>query len=412
MTDPFPTRTLIHPEVRERLAFLDGIEGSTFEAYQDAISRPGTWYHIRANVIKNAPDRILVELVEHHGENWIIQRDARLQEAIQVKLRGPRGIEPVDKTVLIDAFSAESVGMGAPLFAPGFKQALRRFPKGDLVGMVTRFTSSWDGTAHEVHCGNGIAEFPSNTIHEPERGVVVTTTESWYASPPIQSWAEYAAGKIIDQNFPSMLAARALAPVPGNAVLDMCCGAGGKTTHVAQLMENKGNIVAVDRASVKINRLRERAARMGITCITPVVSRSERMKDAVAAFQADRVLVDPPCSALGLRLRLCIDETRKDLDNYRANQSRILEDVMRAGVVRQGTRLVYCTCTVTREENELMVVELIDKHGFKIVDPGFDAGHPGVPVDRLSKSEVARLRRFYPHVDDTIGFFIATMEKA
>ncbi|MEX2680031.1 MAG: methyltransferase domain-containing protein [Candidatus Sigynarchaeota archaeon] len=406
-----PSTTLIHPDARERLQFLDEIEGGGFDAYLDAISHPGTRYHVRANTIKDEPARILAKLRENHPD-WSFKLDSRVSEAISINISGPRPIDEIAKKVLVDKYSAESIAMSAPLFAPGLKQPLARFHAGENVGLVTRFKTSWDGREYEVHCGNGVAAFPSNVMHEQSRGVIVATTESWYSSPPIQSWIEYQDGMIVDQNLPSMVAARALAPAPGDAVLDVCCGAGGKTTHLAQLMNNLGTIIAVDRASEKISRLRERAIRMGITCITPVLARSERMKDKIAPFHAARVLVDPPCSALGLRLKLCVDESRKDLDNFRANQARILGNVLESGFVFQGTRIVYCTCTVTREENEQLVADLIEKHGLKVVDPCIDAGHPGVQIDRLSKLELSRLRRFYPHIDDTIGFFIATLEKS
>jgi 16S rRNA C967 or C1407 C5-methylase (RsmB/RsmF family) len=410
MSHPSPFTTLIHPDARERLRFLDEIDGGGLDAYLAAVSLPGTRYHLRVNTIKADPARIVVDLREHHPD-WSFTRDTIIPEAISIGIPGSRQIDDVAKKVLVDKFSAEAIAMSAPLFAPGLKQPLARFRAGEPVGIVTRFTTSWDKQAHEVHCGNGVAMFPSNAMHEQTHGVVVATSQSWYASPPIQSWGEYQDGMIIDQNLPSMIAVRVLAPLPGEAILDMCCGAGGKTTHLAQLVNGKATIVAVDRASVKIARLRDRAARMGIECITAVVARSERMKDSIAPFRANKILVDPPCSALGLRLRLCIDASRKDLDNFAANQARILDNVMSSGFVSQGTRIVYCTCTVTREENELLVADLVERHGLKIVDPGVDAGHPGAPIDRLSKQELSRLRRFYPHVDDTIGFFIATMEK-
>ncbi len=407
---PPPFTTLVHPDARERIRFLDEIDGGGFDAYLGAVSRPGTRYHLRVNTIKSEPAGLLARLREHHPD-WAFTQEALVPEALSVDISGPRQVGDVPKSVLVDRFAAESIAMSAPLFAPGFKQPLTRFYAGETVGIVTRFATSWDKQPHEVHCGNGIAKFPSNTMHEQASGVVVDTTESWYHSPPVQSWPEYQAGCIVDQNLPSMIAARALAPVPGDTVLDVCCGAGAKTTHLAQLMNGKGNIVAVDRASVKIVRLRERAACMGIDCITPVVSRSERIKDNIAPFRAARVLVDPPCSALGLRLKFCIDESRKDLDNFSANQARILDNVMDSGFVSSGTRIVYCTCTITREENELLVADVVEKHGLKIVDPGIDAGHPGVQTDRLSKHEQSRLRRFFPHIDNTIGFFIATLEK-
>ncbi|MBN2151218.1 MAG: RsmB/NOP family class I SAM-dependent RNA methyltransferase [Candidatus Lokiarchaeota archaeon] len=412
MSRPSPPTftTLIHPDARERLRFLDEIDGGGFEAYHEAISHPGSRYHVRANTMRARPAELAARLQRSHPD-WTVALGGGIPEAIAIGITGPHRIDGVAKKVLADRFAAESTAMSAPLFAPGFKQPLARFRAGDAVGVVTRFTTSWDKQAHEVHCANGIAAYHSNVMHEPSSGVVVRTAESWYRSPPVQSWPEYVGGLIVDQNLPSMVAARALAPVEGDAVLDVCCGAGGKTTHVAQLMNGKGRIVAVDRSSGKVARLRERAARMGIDCITPVVARSERMGSAITPFRADRVLVDPPCSALGLRLKLSIDESRKDLDNYRANQARIIDNVMESGFVSEHTRIVYCTCTVAREENELLVADVVDKHGLEIADPGLDIGHPGVQVDRLSKDELSRLRRFYPHVDDTIGFFIATLVK-
>src|SRR5271157_116661 len=405
-----PISCLIHPDVQDRLRFLDDLDGSSLAAYVASVSTPGPFYTVRANTLKTTPGDLLEKLRQNH-EDWTFHGDVVVPEAIMADVVGPRDIEDIEKKVEVDKFSAESISMGAPLFAPGFKQPLSRFAPGETVGMVARFTTSWDGQQHEVHCGNGIAMHPSNVMHTFGNGVVIATDQSPFGSPPVQEWDEYRDGMFLDQNLPSMVAARVLDPKEGDSIVDICCGAGGKTTHLAQLVKNEGTIVAIDRASKKIDRLQQRAGRMGITCIKPVITRTERLKHVLDRFDADDVIIDPPCSALGLRMRFCIDESAADLDNYRVNQERIWDNVMAAGFVVPGTRVVYCTCTIMLEENEKLIARVIDKYGFKIVDPPFKIGHPGMQVDGISGDEAARLVRFYPHLDDVIGFFIAKLEK-
>lgn len=405
-----PVTSAVHPDVLERLRFLEDLDGSNLAAYLAAISTPGSWYTVRANTLKATPAKILKQLRQNH-EDWHFQGDNIVSEAIKVDVTGPHDIMIVEKAVEVDRFSAESISMGAPLFAPGFKQPLSRFNSGEPLGMVARFSTSWDKQNYEVHCGNGIAMYPSNIMHTFGKGIVIATTQSSFTSPPVQEWEEYREGMILDQNLPSMIAAKLLNPKEGDSIADVCCGAGGKTTHLAQLVKNDGNIVAIDRSSKKINRLMQRAKRMGITCIKPVVARTERLKHVLDRFDADDVLIDPPCSALGLRMRFCIDESATDLDNYRINQERIWDNVMAAGFVVPGTRVVYCTCTITLEENEKLIATIINKFGFKLVDPHIKAGHPGLPVDGLSREDASKLVRFFPHLDDVIGFFIAELEK-
>ena len=401
---------MIHPDARDRLRFLETLENSSFNAYHDAISNPGQWYHVRVNTLKASPKSMLGILRQNHP-GWLFATDASISEAIKVNVSGPNEIQGLANKIEVDKFAAESIAMSAPLFAPGFMRAMNKFASGEMVSMVTRFTTSWDGQQHEVHCGNGQAMYPSNAMYKIGKGVAVATSQSWFSSPPVQDWDEFKDGLLVDQNLPSMLAAKVLDPREGDVVVDVCCGAGGKTTHLAQLMKNTGTIKAIDRSSKKIQRLQERAARMGITCVQPVTTRSERMKHVLEPIKADKVLIDPPCSALGLRLKFYIDESARDLDNYRANQERIWDNVMNAGFVVPGTRLVYCTCTITVEENEKLIERVIEKHGLKIVDPSINPGHPGIAVETLSRKEISQMIRFYPHLDDTIGFFIAVLEK-
>ena len=140
-------------------------------------------------------------------------------------------------------------------------------------------------------------------------------------------------------------------PQPGDRVLDACAAPGGKATHMAELMRNRGEIVAIDINSRGIARLRRMARRLGLAILHPAVADALTWHPDEARF--DRVLVDAPCSGLGtLRQHPEIKWKRKPEDiAARANVQRRL--LRRASEwVRPGGVLVYATCTITREEND------------------------------------------------------------
>lgn len=405
-----PVACELSPDVRERLGFLEVHGLGTVDEYARAVATPGDWYHLRVNTLKIATLALLDRVkADHPGETIEPSRD--VPEAIKIAVRP--GVEPprLRKHVEVDKFAGESILMSAPLFAPGFKSAPARFAADDEVSMVTRFVPSWDKAAgpRMITCGNGIATRSSADMHQQGSGVVVRTTVAPFRVPSIQDWPAFGAGLVLDQNLPSMAASRALDPRPGETILDACCGAGGKTTHLAQLVGNDARIVAVDRSVKKLARLRDRAARMGITCIEPVRATMDKLHGATGEATFDKILVDPPCSALGLRPKLYVDLPARELDNFVENQLRIWDHVM--DVVAPGTRCVHCTCTVAVEENEQLVARLCDKHDLRIVDAGIPFAGTGIEVDTLSRDETRKLARFHPHRDGTIGFFIAAMVK-
>ena len=401
-------RCSMSPDVLERLSFLEEHGIGTVDEYARAVTVPGPWYHLRVNTLKTRVDALLEGLWCRFPNETIKKCDV-VPDAIKLAIRS--GLEPTKLARIVEAdkFAGESVLMSAPLYAPGFKSAKTRFKQGDTVSVVTSFVPSWGGGRRIFTCGNGIATRSSADMHEQASGIVVDIKESCHVMPRVQDWNEYRSGLLLDQNLPSMIASWALAPRPGERVLDACCGAGGKTTHIAQIARDGASILAIDRNAKRLERLEARAARMGITSIEAVRAKMERVSSIAGKQAFDKMLVDPPCSALGLRPKLYIDMNEKELDNFRYNQERIWGHV--ASVVKPGARCVHCTCTVSVEENEELVLKICDKLGFSIVDPGIRAGHPGIHVETMSRDESRKLLRFYPHLDGTIGFFIATLEK-
>jgi 16S rRNA (cytosine967-C5)-methyltransferase len=182
----------------------------------------------------------------------------------------------------------------------------------------------------------------------------------------------YAAGAFTPQSRASQLVAPMLSPVPGERVLDLCAAPGGKTTHLAALMEGRGDIVAVERHPQRAKALEATCARMRAENVT-VVTADATAFDGANGF--DRVLLDPPCSGLGtlrshpdLRWRV----TPRDIEQLALQQDALLAAARRA--LRPGGSLVYSVCTLSPAE------------------------------ERLTAEEV---RRTFPHRDGTDGFYIA-----
>ncbi len=191
----------------------------------------------------------------------------------------------------------------------------------------------------------------------------------------------YSEGAYTAQSRGAMLVARALDPQPGERVLDLCAAPGGKTTHLAALMGDEGEIVAVERHPRRASGLRRTAERMGATTVSVVTADARRF---TTDTPFDRALVDPPCSGLGtlqghpdLRWRT----SPEAIETLAAAQAQILAAARDA--VRPGGAIVYSTCTLSPAENEALIAAA------------------GLPV----KSE----RLVLPHRDRTDGFYIARL---
>ena len=150
---------------------------------------------------------------------------------------------------------------------------------------------------------------------------------------------------------------------PGQTVIDACCGAGGKTLHLAALMKNKGRLLALDVRDKPLHALAERAKRASISIIELGVLDKEQVHTDLFA-SADRVLLDVPCSGLGT-LRRSADVkwklTAKEVARLVRVQARILADYSQ--FVKPGGKLVYATCSLLPDENERQVQAFLAEHG-------------------------------------------------
>jgi 16S rRNA (cytosine967-C5)-methyltransferase len=206
----------------------------------------------------------------------------------------------------------------------------------------------------------------------------------------------------------SQLVAQLLDPRPGERIWDASAAPGGKATHLAELMDDKGEIVATDISARGIERLRQNIARLGIASIRPGVADAAGELPEELAAPYDRILADLPCTGLGtLRSHPEAKWQKSEADIRRLGQlqKKILERV--SAYLKPGGTLVYSTCTLTREENEDVVEDFLRRHKEYTLEDAADFLPAGA-------EKMARGKYFtaLPHRDDTDGFFAARMRKA
>ncbi|MGN3973413.1 RsmB/NOP family class I SAM-dependent RNA methyltransferase [Tsuneonella sp. SYSU-LHT278] len=221
----------------------------------------------------------------------------------------------------------------------------------------------------------------------------------------VEHWEAFASGLIEVQDTGSQLACLAVEARPGQRVIDLCAGAGGKTLALAAAMDNRGTLLACDTDRQRLSRLSPRAERAGAGMIAARLLDPGKELDGLSdvAGSADAVLVDAPCSGTGTwrrnpeaRWRLTPDR----LARYAALQHRLLE--IAAELVRPGGRLVYVTCSLLDEEGADQVERFVSDN------PGWTVDLPDLPLGQ----QRGKGWRLAPFQDGTDGFFIARLTRA
>ncbi|MCI5604303.1 MAG: 16S rRNA (cytosine(967)-C(5))-methyltransferase RsmB [Clostridia bacterium] len=200
--------------------------------------------------------------------------------------------------------------------------------------------------------------------------------------------ALYLNGFYTVQDRAASYAAEVLDTKPCERVIDMCSAPGGKTTHMAELMGNRGSIIAFDIHEHKIRLIQENAKRLGINIIDARIGDGTVIDESLSET-ADKVLCDVPCSGWGIiRRKPDIKWNKEDVEGLYQIQRKILENGSR--YLKSGGELVYSTCTINPEENENTVNKFFEKH---------------------SDFEKLFEKTYYPHIDNTDGFYICKMRK-
>ncbi|CAK8538724.1 unnamed protein product [Lathyrus sativus] len=433
------------------------------------------------------------------------------------------------KEVIVSRKCAEAVLRGAQVYVPGILACSAHVEKGDTIAVSVSVEQkgsdgSWSAgmtrgivlqgsetdpyylERNGLYIGQGTAMLSRAGMFRVTQGLGVDMKDRVYE---LHSFHNVLEGEIFLQNLPSIIAAHALDPQMGERILDMCAAPGGKTTAIAILMKDKGEVIATDRSHNKVLDIHKLAAELGLTCIkafkldalksvsrrndndtfidtchnnvtsdlknqvpsnlqveriSPLVTESFKTEtleengkgnkahegaypskaeirksmrkarngpgrnqsgggrvDSSKGFDPDsfdRVLLDAPCSALGLRPRLFAGEdTIESLRSHAKYQRRMFDQAVQ--LVRPGGVIVYSTCTINPGENEALVRYALDKYKYlslapqhpKIGGPGLVGScefPDGYVEEWLQPGEENLVQRFDPSAPlDTIGFFIA-----
>jgi 16S rRNA (cytosine967-C5)-methyltransferase len=222
------------------------------------------------------------------------------------------------------------------------------------------------------------------------------------AGRPLTCTRSFQEGLFYIQDKASVFAAEVADPKPGMRVLDVCAAPGAKTTYLAQLMQNQGLLCSVDYSFRRMQVWRREVSRMGVEIAEPVIA--DACVSLPFALEADVVVLDPPCTSTGVfakqpsaKWRLTSGSIEKMASIQQQMISRCAETVKVGGV------LTYSTCSITVEENELVVEGFLEGHpDFSLVEITPKLGVPGL-------RGLDRCQRLYPHIHGSNGFFIAKL---
>ena len=225
------------------------------------------------------------------------------------------------------------------------------------------------------------------------------------AASPIQKTGFFQEGYLRLQDEASQLVSYILNPKSQESILDVCAGTGGKTTHLAAILKNSGKILATDYDLKKINELKKEATRLGIDIIEAAQADLTSGLPELLKEKFDSVLVDAPCSGLGTLRRnpeIKWHTTAADFIIFTRTQKTILQNASAA--VRPGGRLVYCTCSLSPQENENVVGYFLQQN------PDFSNCPPPSSIPPQLIDSNGRFRTF-PHLHNMDGFFAAILKR-
>jgi len=236
------------------------------------------------------------------------------------------------------------------------------------------------------------------------------------ANVPLGATPEYLGGHYILQGASSLLPVMALAPQAGERVLDMASAPGGKTTHIAAIMNNTGMILANDANKDRCKAVVGNVHRLGITNTVICNYDGRKLPKIMTGF--DRVLLDAPCSGTGVISKDESAKLSKDESDIHLC-SHLQKELILAAIdcldhkSKTGGYLVYSTCSVLPEENENVVDYVLRKRHVKLVPTGLDFGVEGFTKYREKRYHPSMnlCRRYYPHTHNMDGFFVAKIKK-
>ncbi|XP_077288020.1 tRNA (cytosine(72)-C(5))-methyltransferase NSUN6 [Arctopsyche grandis] len=410
----------------------------------------------RINLLKSHPEKVIEVIKQHLKEQLNFNKKTAIPNIYQI-FPDTIGIEswtnennqaPTDLNtnqeipeVIVDAACGGAVLRGAHVFAPG---VMGLSPNvllngevniyADVNGRCKRGLKIVFSDIDKYFVGTGRLKMSRNELFKENKpsGIAVETLMPTSNVPVIDSDL-FLPGECLLQNLPSIICSKVLNPRSGETILDMCAAPGNKTSHIAELMKNKGTIIAIDKTESKLNILKKRCEEHSIDCVKTFVFDSTKAvsPDIDCSTHSildgppfpsetfDKVLLDAPCSALGKRPMLKYAFSVKMIESHSPLQRKLFHSAVK--LLKKKGRLVYSTCTLTQAECESIVVWALKTFpDISLIPAEPLLGSPGWETSGLTEKQRCMLQRFGPKKDgtcedniynDSVGFFIACFQK-
>jgi 16S rRNA (cytosine967-C5)-methyltransferase len=370
------------------LELLSEVYGPRLKAVLERLGAPPRRYAVRVNTLKGDVE----EVVRYFRRTGVECRaHEKIGEAAMISVEGPFKVDSSGNSITAKKHAAESVMLGSNLYMPGVMR-MQRVKIGDAVRIE-------DPRGHLVGSG-------TSKIHSGMRGangIAVSTTQSLYKLPPIRETCLFSEGKLQEQSLPAILTSRVLDPQPRETIVDMCAAPGGKAAHIAQLQGDKGRVLAFEHSPRRAARMIWELERLGIRSVFVERADSRYLDRDRPTLRADRVLIDPPCTALGVRPKLYEEATAAEVLSSAAFQKQFLR--VAARIVKPGGVIVYSTCTLTIHENEGVVRFAVEELGLELDDPPIRVSGAGSGIG------FKECIRFDPDLCEAPGYFIARLRR-
>ncbi|XP_042713446.2 tRNA (cytosine(72)-C(5))-methyltransferase NSUN6 isoform X1 [Chrysemys picta bellii] len=466
---------------KELISALGTLEAERkYESLLNSLSHPPAFTTVRVNThlasVKQVKNLLFEEIhKQYKGLSVPVLQHPQLQDILLIPVIGPRkDLQKQSSEVIVGAQCGNSVLRGAHVFVPGIISASKFMKAGDVVSVYSDIEGKCKRGAKEflgtkVFIGNGISElsrseiFSSNgslnyisiTLMSKEecaplslisillknkkqtitsqssincvtqkfseclvkRGIGVRMTDPVYLSPSLDN---VLSSYLFLQNLPSAVVSHVLNPQPGERILDMCAAPGGKTTHLATLMHDQGEVIAMDKIANKVKKIKQNAALLQLNCIKAfccdgtkalAIGKKEDGQEGppFSAESFDRILLDVPCSGMGQRPNMAYFWTLKEVMSYQPLQRKLFS--MAVKLLKPGGTLVYSTCTITLSENEEQVAWALENFPcLQLQSQEPRIGGEGMMGAGLSLDQLKLLQRFDPSSVTSRGMDINSLQ--
>lgn len=372
--------------------YLESTLGSNIVAYYlSAVSTPQEDYTLH---VFNNYDRVDSILEAFREYEYQAKLHPEFHNVIVCKPKGPFQLQHDHslKEIIVDNRASEMIYQGADVFVPGVKRA-NRVQKNDAIMVKGQ---------HGIIVAKAKALMSHNDILSSNKGIAAKNLLSPFRVPSL-SELHLEKFPVFFQSLPAFLVSLNLEPTASDKILDCCAAPGNKTIHLSELTHNKASIVAVDRSKSRLNKLEQKCKQFKLSNIHSITGNIiELSKKWTLKF--DKIIVDPPCTALGLRPKLAITTSKKVIESTSRYQKAILFAACK--LLKPGGIMIYSTCTITIAENEEIIDYALSELGLKILDQSY------VFSDVLSLSDFSfPVQRFIPGIHKTVGYFIAKLQK-